>query len=253
MIPLHKTHRFAAAATLVALLATPAFAAERTINQSYTLGDQGRLSLDNVNGDVEIEGWDKDEVELVANIRSGDRDMLKEVEIDVDINGDRIHIETDYPDSKGGWGRDWAEVDYQLKVPRGTELAEISLVNGSLRLEAVAGDVEASLVNGSLNARGLSGSVELSSVNGGVDLALDRLGDGQRIDVESVNGSIRVRLPADADAEVTAETVHGSIKNDFGLKVIKGEYVGSDMRGRLGSGSARMSLENVNGSIRVER
>ncbi|MEM8996555.1 MAG: hypothetical protein AAGF23_17345, partial [Acidobacteriota bacterium] len=200
MIPLRTPTRIAAALTLAALLAAPAFAAERTVNETYPLSDSGRLSLDNVNGDVEIQGWDRSEVQLIARIKGGNSEMVQEVEIDVDVSDDRLHIETDYPDTRGGWGRDWAEVDYRLKVPRGAELAEISLVNGSLRIDDVDGDIEASLVNGSLDASGLSGSVELSSVNGGVDLALDRLAAGQRIDVESVNGSIDIRLPADADA-----------------------------------------------------
>lgn len=254
MTPLRPRPTHLAVAALALLLAVaPALAAERTVTESHPFSDSGRLSLDNVNGDVEIIGWDRDELSLEAEISGRTGKTVDEVTIDIDVDGDRIHVETDYPDNRGGWGRDWAEVDYRLKVPRGAELAEISLVNGSLRLEGLSGSVEASLVNGNLDAKQLSGSVELSSVNGSVDLVLDRLGAGQRIEVESVNGSIDLRLPADPDAEISAETVHGRIQNDFGLKVRKGEYVGSDMRGRLGNGSARVSLENVNGSIDVRR
>lgn len=248
-----RTARALAAAIALVALTAPAFAAERIVKETYPLTEKGRLSLDNINGDVEIKGWDRAEVYLEARIRGGSSKTLDGVEIDVDVHSDRIHIETDYPDSRSGWGRDWAEVDYLLKVPRGAELSEISLVNGSLRVENVAGNVEASLVNGNLEARGLAGSVELSSVNGSVDLALDRLGAGQRIEVESVNGSIDLQLAGEPDAEISAETVHGRISNDFGLKVDKGEFVGSDLRGRLGSGSGRVSLENVNGSIRIRR
>ena len=247
-----RSHRLAAALAAL-LLAAPAIAAERTVNETHPLTNSGRLSLDNVNGNVEIIGWDRDELSLEASIRGENGKTVDGVEIDVDVKGDRIHIETDYPDSRGGWGRNWAEVDFKLKVPRGAELAEISLVNGSLELRGLSGSVEASLVNGNLDARELSGSVELSSVNGSVDLTLDRLGAGQRIEIESVNGSIDLRLPGSSDAEISAETVHGRIKNDFGIKVEKGEYVGSDMRGTLGNGSARVSLENVNGSIDIRR
>ncbi|MEM6793791.1 MAG: DUF4097 family beta strand repeat-containing protein [Acidobacteriota bacterium] len=254
---LPQTPRTAWTAACLGLLllfaAAPLAAAERTVSETYELTPNGRISLQNLNGNVSIEGWDRDEVSLEAQIEASSRDSVDALKIEVDADPDRLRIETDSPNRRGGWGRDWARVNFTLKVPRGAELSEISLVNGSLDLRELSGDIEASLVNGNLDARELSGSLELSSVNGSIDLELERLGSGQRLDVESVNGSIDLILPGDADAEIEASTVHGRISNDFGLRVDKGEYVGSDLSGRLGNGSARVSLENVNGSIDIKR
>ena len=76
---------------------------------------------------------------------------------------------------------------------------------------------------------------------------------GQSVDLESVNGAITLKLPAKANAQVDAETVNGKITNDFKLAVEKGQWVGSSMEGRVGSGGARISIETVNGNIGINK
>jgi hypothetical protein len=59
-------------------------------------------------------------------------------------------------------------------------------------------------------------------------------------------------IPSDSNAEIKAGTVHGSISNDFGLPVRRGDYVGRDLAGQLGEGGARIKLGNVNGPITIK-
>jgi DUF4097 and DUF4098 domain-containing protein YvlB len=51
---------------------------------------------------------------------------------------------------------------------------------------------------------------------------------------------------------VRAETIHGAIRNDFGLDVRDGEYVGHSLYGQIGSGGSRIKLGNVNGGISIK-
>lgn len=236
------------------LLATgSAWAGEsESFSQTYPLAADGRLSLENLNGDVTIEGWSGNEVQIDYLKTSRTREGLERVEVVIEARGDHIHLETDYSNSRG-WSNDGANVDFTIRVPQQARLDEIELVNGNLTISAVSGNVNASLVNGRVDAQDLSGSLSLESVNGTVEVTFETLGDGQSVDLESVNGSVVLRLPSDADAEIEAETVHGPIDNEFGLEVIKGRYVGRSMEGTLGNGSARVDLENVNGSIRIEQ
>jgi DUF4097 and DUF4098 domain-containing protein YvlB len=60
-------------------------------------------------------------------------------------------------------------------------------------------------------------------------------------------------VPGNADAAISAETVTGSIDNDLGLEVDKGQYVGSSLHGTLGSGASKVSVETVNGRISFKR
>ena len=71
------------------------------------------------------------------------------------------------------------------------------------------------------------------------------------MEVSSVNGHLLLTLPSNAKAELEASTVNGGISNDFGLRVHKHRYVGSDMRGQLAGGGTRVKLSDVNGRIEV--
>jgi DUF4097 and DUF4098 domain-containing protein YvlB len=82
---------------------------------------------------------------------------------------------------------------------------------------------------------------------------LASLGGAKGVSLNSVNGAIVLTVPAGANGEVRASTVHGAITNDFGWAVEDGQYVGHNMSGQIGSGGARVRLNNVNGSIAVKR
>lgn len=236
------------------LLPSTAFGLEKNFSQTYPLKSGGVFSIDNINGDVVIESWDRAEVSVEATITARSQEGLDRVEIEVKATEERVAVETDYAERKGGWSwsNDGGEVDYTIKVPRNAELRDIDMVNGSLRINGFPGRVAASTVNGKIVASGLSGDVSLESVNGKVEASFDELGGRQRIEIESVNGPIELRVPKGADFEIEASTVHGGIDNDFGLEVEHGQFVGHDLAGKVGNGGARVKLENVNGSIDIK-
>ena len=72
---LRHTLRAAALAvfTIVAAWATPSQAISKEFNQSYPLAPGGTFELHNVNGTVEVEGWDRDTVEVHAILGIVDR------------------------------------------------------------------------------------------------------------------------------------------------------------------------------------
>lgn len=235
-------------------VASTAAAEEESYAETYAFNADGRVSLDNVNGDVEIHAWDRAEVKVEYTKYARSREGLDRMEVEIDATADRIRIETHYVKRERGWG-DWGdsggEVEYQLWVPRQARLDGIDLVNGRLEIEGVEGDVAADLVNGDVVAEGLAGDVEIETVNGDVELRMTDLASDRVVRLESVNGSIELVFPPGVGADVEASTVHGRISNDFGLEVKKGRYVGRSLNGTLGGGGARVELENVNGSIRI--
>jgi DUF4097 and DUF4098 domain-containing protein YvlB len=135
-------------------------------------------------------------------------------------------------------------------VPRTIRLDEIKLINGSLDLTGVSGEVHASCINGRLEAHDLAGRAELSTINGRLEAKFDQLA-GQSVELSSVNGSVDLTIPSDSNAEVEASTVSGGINNDFGLHVNNHRFVGHDMRGELGNGGAHIKLSNVNGRVEI--
>jgi hypothetical protein len=230
---------------------------KETQEMAYPVDPGARISLENINGDVQVTGGSGSEVKIVAHKRAGEQDYLDQMKIIVEAGADYVRIETRHPKREGGWfnwGADSSgSVTYELSVPSDVALDTIETVNGDVTIRAVSGTVKADTVNGSLDIANLSGDVSLETVNGSIMAEFDVLSGSQRVDAETVNGKIALRIPEDASARVTAETVNGSIDcDDFGLKPEKG-FVGRDLSGDIGAGSARISLDTVNGSIRINR
>jgi DUF4097 and DUF4098 domain-containing protein YvlB len=226
-------------------------------HQTYPLSPTGRVSIANINGDVHLNVWDQNSVKVDAVKRAYSQQRLGEVNIEVTNTADSVRIKTKYAENQNYGGRNRednaASVEYTLTVPRGASLDGAELVNGSLDVEGIQGDVHASLVNGTVKAAGLGGEVKLSTVNGGIGASMDTLDRAKGITLNSVNGPIVLVVPSGASADVKASTIHGSIINDFGLTVEDGQYVGHNLSGQIGSGGIRVRLNNVNGSIAIKR
>lgn len=226
-------------------------------HQTYPLAATGRVILENINGGVQIKVWDRAAVQVDAVKRAYRKDRLAEAKIQVNATEEYIKIETEYPYQNMNFRSDErryenpALVEYSLTVPRQAVLESIELVNGSIDIEGVEGNVKASSVNGRLIARGLAGEARLSTVNGPLQATFTRLDDMKPLTLISVNGPLTLVIPSNANASVRATTVHGGISTDFGLTVKHGEYVGHSLDGQLGTGGPKIKLSNVNGPIRV--
>lgn len=222
----------------------------KTIEKSFELRGKGTLALDNVNGDVDIKAWAKKSVLVKATLRAKNDDALQNIDVKMTQSDNRINVKTDYKENKNG-NNNGGSVDYVVMVPKNIDLPAIELVNGGLTIEGVAGELNADLVNGSLDAFGLNSNTTVDTVNGSVKLAYADTVKNVDINVESVNGSIRLYLPSNFGAELEASTGNGVIKTDFGLTSDKGRFYGTDLDGKFGDASSNIELESVNGSIKV--
>ena len=231
------------------------------IEKSFPLNENGRVSVSNVNGSINVIAWDRNEVRLVAVKHADTKEHLSDVEIKIDARPDHFSVESDYGEDRG-WKTDsdrkWRNndrvtVEYEVTVPRGAMLNEIETVNGSVVVNDFTNLVKVSAVNGAVKAGNLRGTADLSTVNGEVIADFDRLASGSKIALETVNGRVTLIIPSDSNADVKADSLNGSITNDFGLENRKGKYVGNSLHGRLGSGEVTIKLESVNGQLAVKR
>lgn len=233
---------------------------ESTVDETFSLSSGGSVSLENVNGDVTIEVWDRDEVRVYAVKTASSPELLEALEVIIDADAGAVRIDTEYPSSRGyqDEGRDHTKreqrhmkVEYTLTVPRYAVIDDVDLVNGNLLIDGVQGGIDAETVNGNIVVREGAGATSLATVNGGIELYVDRLAASERVDLETVNGSIDLYLASSVGADLSADSVNGSLSNDLGIAVAKGKYVGSSFKGSTGGGGAQVDLETVNGSIKV--
>jgi DUF4097 and DUF4098 domain-containing protein YvlB len=245
---------------LITLLACTSFnlsAAEReTETFTYELDEGGRISLDNVNGDVSVTGGPGDTVTITAEKRADNQEDLDKLRIKIKADSSAIRIETVHEKSESRWfgSNNSGQVTYTLTVPSSANIDTISTINGDVDVEGVSGTVNAESINGDLDLKRLMGDANLETTNGQIKAGFARMGGSQRVSADTVNGQITIVLPDNASARLSAEVLNGGIDaDDFGLEVEKGGFVGKDLNGTIGGGEARIDLDTVNGGIRVKK
>ena len=222
------------------------------VAQSFSVSKQSSFSLNNINGTVTINSWQENTVKVLAKISAQTQESRDDVIIKMTQTGPKVTVSTNYKENGYRQHEQAAKVDYQVWLPAETNLTDIELINGSLVIKDISGKVAAQVVNGSINATGLSGDSEVSSVNGSVNVWYHQDAHGiENIAVETVNGSIKLYLPENINADITADTMHGSINTDFGLKTNNNDFSGRNLRGKIGDGGGQVNLDSVNGSIQL--
>jgi len=232
------------------------------------LSSQGTFSLKNVNGEVKVSTWKDDKVEIKALKQTNKAaENLQKVKIEVIAAADSVSVDTVYPKHENTG----VSVDYDIKVPEGVNLGELSTVNGSIKitgpfgrvsasttngqvhLENASGDLELETTNGDVKAINVNGPIDAHTTNGSITLELTKL--EAEVKAETTNGGITLRLSATQEINglLEAETVNGSISFDFPVTLQSLEKSRHHLRGQIGQGGPQISLETVNGSIRLTR
>jgi DUF4097 and DUF4098 domain-containing protein YvlB len=232
------------------------------------LSAKGAFSLDNVNGSVTITTWTEEKVEIKAlKTTKKDAENLEKVKIEVKSGPDFVSVETIYPKLKNTG----VSVTYDVKVPEGVNLNKVSTVNGGVSISGPFGKVSASTVNGTVFAEKASGELSFSTTNGDIEalkvkgrieshtvngsIKLDIAELENKITAETVNGGITLQLSSteELNANLRAETVNGGISVDFPVSFQNLNKTKHMLEGRIGQGGPAISLETVNGSIRLTK
>ena len=93
---------------------------------TFEINSGGRISLENINGDIRITGGEGGTVNIVAHKKAGKQEYMDKLKIVVDADSDYIRIETRHPSGKASWFN-WGNshsgsVSYELAVPAGVKL-----------------------------------------------------------------------------------------------------------------------------------
>jgi DUF4097 and DUF4098 domain-containing protein YvlB len=214
----------------------------------------GAITLENVNGNIEIRTWDKNEILIEGEKSAKTEEELKLIELTIDLSHARTAIKVHLPKRSNGFfssGNIRAAVRFKLTVPANAVLEKISTVNSSVVLDGLRGPVNASSVNGGVRASDLGGSAKLETVNGAIRAEFSNVAAQQKLSFNTVNGQVVVRLPKDAGFELHSSTVNGRVNCDFPLTLGKAAR-GRTLSGTIGDGRASLKADTVNGSINIE-
>jgi hypothetical protein len=231
-------------------LALPGRAANETFLRTYPLVSGGSFVLENVNGSVRVEGWSREEVEVRA-VKSAFRDPrdLERVRIQVVSEPGEVAVRTVYPEGQGVE----VAVQYVIHVPYRVLLGNVETVNGSVVVSGIEGRGDLRSVNGNVEVLDSVGRFSAKTTNGDLRLELRRLLDGGPMNVETVNGSVFLGLPADARADLRVLSMNGDFVSELPVASTSGAPASGMFRARLGSGGGEISVRTINGGIHLIR
>lgn len=233
---------------------------EETI--TATLAADKPVSICNINGDITVEGWDSDQVEVVYIITCDDQEEMDAIDVLCDLsNGIECEVEydADWNDNHSG------EVVFLVKVPENLALdyelidvngdVSMSSACGTVCIEVVNGDITATnfdgeavidLVNGSVAAFGIPELDEINIVNGDITCVVSELNND--LYLSGVNGEITVDLAAAVIVEI--ETINGDIdvSDSFNAR-IEEQIVGASAT--FGEGEHVIVISTVSGDIEI--
>lgn len=224
-------------------------------------GDE--VEIKNINGDIRASAAAGDRVIVTAVKKDNGRGDPEDVRIEVVEHDGGVTLCAVYPDAggtknecrPGDAGRlnskdNEVSVEFTVQVPAGVNLAAHS-VNGGVEAGGLKSDVVAETVNGGVKIS-TSGLARASTVNGSIEASMGRGDWTGDLEFETVNGGITVELPAGVGARVRASTVNGGLETDFPLTV-QGRFANRKIEGTIGDGGRNLTLETVNGSIRLKK
>lgn len=231
----------------------------RSGSRTYSVDADTRLSVQNQNGSVTVEGYDGDDVELDFEIRGPSSEAVDGVAVTESQTDGQLRLETKYDTDQRR-----ASVTLTIRCPSDVSVGQIATNNGSVEVTGVAGDVELESENGDLTARNVEGMVALTTDVGSITardiggVTSARTSNGSiEIDVPAIEGDVTIRTPngsidaalaAELDAAVSATTTNGSVElHDLDLADAKTSR--TSVSGSLGDGTHDLALETTNGSI----
>jgi len=228
----------------------------------------GSLSLKNVLGDIEISGWDKNlmQIQAVKTIKSRigggwgvSQRWLDTLKIEIDKKGNRVGITTVTPTNKTYsdylddllFLRPAMEVDYVVRLPRRTDLTLFNFLGKPL-VEDLDGQVKAENFIGEIEMKGVSGHIEANNGRGGIEINLEGVKLDRGMELSARDGSITLKLPSGAAADLDLSAIHGRIDLDL-PEAVEGETNNNRVRGKLAGGGPLIKINTDHGDVRIKK
>jgi hypothetical protein len=228
-----------------------------TITRTWPADGIRRVSVNGIDGSVDVTAGSGNEIALVAHVRTRDfePDAKKENKgyFVTSVDGETltigrqhgVHIHSPF----FFFSSHDIEIRYELRVPPTLDL-DLKTVNGRVVTRGTDGEIQATTVNGSLDVEA-SGTreVTLRTVNGPVEARFTK--DFQGAHFKTVNGGVRATLPANASFACVLSQVNGDFEAAFPLTIHS--HPGSRrVSGEVNGGHYDLNIVTVNGDIKIE-
>lgn len=224
------------------------------------------------NGSVIVEGWQKNEIEVSADIQmqaETETDLARLAQINSFVlaeNFGHVSIVSVGTHDKNYLKRVFKKlpknllempfrIDYRIKVPSFCRL-EIDGGRGDLSVSKVDGAMRINFLNSNAKLDLIGGTINTTFGSGNVDVAIQTpIWHGGSLDVQMANGTVSVELLSNLDAEINAKILRtGHIENAFNsLKPrSRTKFTEKLINAKAGKGGALLSFTIGDGTIKIQ-
>jgi len=229
---------------------------KREFQRSLPLEPGGKISLENINGDIEIRGWEENRVELfVEEIRripysrtirfygmGYSEPKIDFEKLDEDSIAIRIH--------SSGRDEEASLFNCRLNVPHSVNLEDIRNRKGNIFISDLYGRAAMDLEEGDLRVENFSGSLRASLITGSAQVELLDLRNEDEVRISTNEGDITLYLQPEVKANLEASASSGDISSDFDLNQ---PLPAQKISAQIGEEGASISLSSLKGNISLKK
>jgi hypothetical protein len=237
------------------------------------------LVVDNVFGSIAVRGHGGGTVAMIATETVYARSAAKlerardEVKLEVYREDGELELFVDGPFRDRGERRDRGRrdpgyrvvYDFEILVPRDTDLTLHTVNDGDVHVSGVRGDFDVRNVNGAIRLEGVAGSGSAVTVNGTVAATFAANPEADSL-FRTLNGDVDLSFQPGLSADFDLKTTHGELWSAFPVSPLAAEpptlsekggrtiiRMPGDTRVRVGGGGPRLSCETMNGDISIRK
>lgn len=238
-----------------------------TYGQEYKVKFNGasdrKVVMSFFNSDVKIEGYDGDEVVILAKDFEAPpkrADGLKSLSSSgVDNSGIGLSV-TNQGNTIRISKANRQDGEYSIKIPK-----KVSLVydaadwgGGDINISSLEGEVEVKATNADINLKNMSGPVVVNNVSGDITVVYSNYNSSRPSSISAVSGFVDITLPPSAKANFQLKTVSGEIYSGIDLTLKKKDndlamIGGNQIEGTLNGGGPEINVNAVSGDIYLRK
>jgi len=232
-------------------------------HRSYAINEHTILTVTNINGQVEISGWDGNNVTIDAVKKSSfGQEELDKIDINVTSIGNYLNIQTKYT----GLSTIRGSVDMNIKVPRSLHIESVMTSNGAIQITDTTGNLSTSSSNGAIVINTVDGYVSAETSNGRIDIkkttglrnihtsngaiTVEVADFRDNISIDTSNGPVTVSINPSLNATIDMTTSNGQITFE-GISLNVQLLEQSHVMGSLGSDGRKIDIHTSNGKIQL--
>jgi DUF4097 and DUF4098 domain-containing protein YvlB len=229
-----KNRKYEILLVCLTALALPLASRAERIEQTFAAQPDSVVEIRNLNGRVTVQSWNQPQVKVVALRRS--RAVLEN--FTEDINAEAVAATVLLRNLSGH--------------------TSVQTLNGSIRAERCSGRIEATSISGSLEFSDMTSRFLVARTTSGDIYYEGNFRPGGSYDFLNHEGSIELRVPANASFELRANSVKGEVENELPITShqhgrLPRPSTARSLLGTVQTGEAMVRVTSFSGTIRLRK